>query len=491
MLLLLLARVSSHKYSLDTSVVLAVFQNIFFNHSTFNPIGGINQFSAHFSPILILLSPLYLLGPTVLIFLWKFSCYGAFLIILSRLPDVDDINRITDWHKNLFLMLVALHPTFISNVMSPDIWDSDLILPLLGLSVLFVSRNRYLWGVLFFCLTFLVKEDMMLVGILYGISLAVHAKNVRFLWLSAFSLVWFWITTHFIMTSFSTSQDGLALLRFSFGNLGNSLSEIVINSVFHPSLLISNGYWLRKLASLFIILSCVGFLPFWKRSSLIYALPGLSVLAYTLLAAQPYLDYSKHYMLAFFVFIVWSSYRSYLAIDKDARVRLVLFSVLTSTFIVLAIQINMRAWSFYLTPTDNLHTLQVVKERLIPPGSYLLTGGIGSPWLCYANNCSISPDFSPEEIERKGYEYIFINLRTIFWEILNCSDESMKLNLRKLNANNAYQVLHDRDDIVLLKRIRVESADAMQPDWSGQIEQHEGINHDCVKPHLMKALRPL
>lgn len=490
LLLLLFLRVSSHKYSLDTSVLFVVLRNIIFDQSTFNPIGGINQFSAHFSPILILLSPLYFLGPTILIAIWKFFCYGAFLLILWRLIDTEHRHSITNWHKNLFVILVALHPTFILNAISPDIWDSDLILPLLGLSVLFVSRDKYFWSVFWLCLTFLVKEDMMLVGILYGIFLARRAKDVRFIWLSVLSLGWFWITTRYVMPFFSTSGEGLALLKFSFGNLGNSLGEIVVNSVINPHLLIENGFWLRKFASLFIIFACVGFLPFWRKRSLIYLLPGLSVLGYTLIAAQPYLDYSKHYVLAFFVFVVWSSYESYLAIDKDSRSRLVLYSISASGFLVLVLQINIRVWSYYFSPIENLRALESAEREYIPPGSYLFTAGVGSPWTCYKNHCAISAELSPAELETKRHDFVLINLRTIFWEGLSCSDQSLAINLRELNRNQNYRVLTYTDDIVLLVKNR-SGDDSRQPDWSARIGKYQKINHDCMKWDLMRKVRLL
>lgn len=486
-LLLLLARVSSHKYSLDTSVLLVVFRNIIFDHSAYNQIGEMNQFSAHFSPIFILISPLYFLGPTLFIFIWKLFCYGSFLVILWRLIDGERRYDIGHWHKNLFLLLVALHPTFILNVVSPDIWDSDLALPLLGLSLLSVSRKRYSWGVFWFCLTFLVKEDMMLVGILYGIFLAFHARNIRFIGLSVFSLVWFWITTHSIMPHFSTSGEGLALLKISFGNLGNTLGEIIVNCIRNPHLIISNGFWLRKFSSLFIILLCVGFLPFWKKGALIYLLPGLSVLGYTLISVQPYLDYSKHYMLVFFVFVAWSSYESYIVINKDIRTKLVLFSILASVVVIVVLQMNVRVWSYYFSPIENLRTLESVEEKFIPRGSYMLTGGVGSPWTCYQNNCFISV-FSPEEIEKKGYDYILINLKTVFWETLSCSDQTMSINLKKLNENRRYRVLYYSDDIVLLKKNQ-SGDDSGQQDWSDHLDEYRKINHDCMKSGLMRRLR--
>lgn len=490
---LVLARVNSHKYSFDTTTIFLVFHSILFEHSThvsLMGLGWLNYFNIHFNFIYIPISPLYFLGPSLLIFCWKFFCYGGFLVILWRLIDSDHRYKVSNWHKNLFLFLVALHPTFISNLISPEIWDSDLILPLLGLSIFSVSRGKWSWAVLWLCLTFLVKEDMMLVGVMYGILMALLTRNAKYVWLSVVSLGWFWVVTHVVMPSFATSTEELGLLKFSFGNLGNSMGEIIVNSIIHPHLLIDNGWWIRKFASLFIIFSCVGFLPLIKKSSLIYLLPGLSVLGYTIIAVQPYLDYSKHYVIALFVFVVWSSYESYVLVNEKFRTNIVSVSVAVSIAVIVILQMNIRVCSYYLSPIENYRALKLVEEEFIPPNSYLLTGGQSSPWTCYNKNCFVSGDFHPDEIKKMQYDYILINLNTVFWEALSCSDETIAVNLKKLNGNKQYQMLHYADDIVLLKKSR--SGDNIkQPDWSGHLEKYRQINHDCMKTDLMKNLRLL
>ena len=410
--LLLCARVGSRKYSLDTLGVFKIFHSILFDQSTLiysEGTGWIHSLNLHFNAIYFLISPLYYLGPSILIFSWKFISYGGFISILWHLIDSDRRYGISNWHKNLFLLLVSLHPTFISNLIAPDIWDSDLILPFLALKILYISRARYGWGVFWFCLTFLIKEDMMLVGIMYGILMALLAKKVKYVWLSGFSLCSFWLVSHVVMPSFATSTENLGLLKFSFGNLGGSVGEIILNSIFHPHAVIANGWWMRKFASLFIILSCVGWLPFWNKRSIIYLLPALSVLGYTILAAQPYLDYSKHYMLALFVPVVWGSYESYILVKKNLRERLVLFSTSASIIIILVLQINVRVWSYYLHPSQNRTALKTVEEKYIPAGSYLVTAGLGSPWINYNNDYYISSSFNEDKIEKMEFDYEFEN----------------------------------------------------------------------------------
>ena len=492
-IILLFFRVNSHKYSQDTLVAFELMHSILFHFNTLiytGADGWANSFNYHFNLIYIVISPIYFLGPSLMIFLWKLFCYGGFLVIVWRLVSTDHRNDVSGFHKNLFLIMIALHPTFVSNVISPDIWDSDLILPLLSLSILCISREKYSWAVFWICVTFLVKEDMMLVGIFYGVLLAIIAKKLKFIWLSVFSLGWFYVVTQLFMPSFAVSPGSLGLLKFSFGNLGNSMGEVILNSIIQPSLLIANGLWMRKFASLAIIFSCFGFLPLWRKRSLIYMIPGISVLGYTIIAMQPYLDYSKHYMLALFVFVVWSSYESYIATSNTMRAKLVPLSIFVSVSVIVVLQLNIRVWSYYFTPVENYAVLKSVEKRFIPPNSTILTGGLSSPWICYQNRCPIGSGFFPDEIGKVKYDYILINLNSIFWESLNCTDDTMALNLKKLNSNLHYRSLFYDNDIILLKKVHI-ADNILQPDWSGDFAKYQKINHDCLKSDLMRGLRLL
>ncbi|SNX29598.1 Uncharacterized membrane protein [Polynucleobacter meluiroseus] len=491
--MLILARVSSYKYSFDTCAIFLVFKSIIFDHTTLIPmmgIGSVNFFNIHFSVAYLLLSPLYFVGPSLLIFIWKLISYGGFIIIVSYLIKNDKQSSASNWERNLFLVLVCLHPTFITNLISPDIWDSDLILPFLALSILYTSFNRYYLGIFWIFLTFFIKEDMMLLGIMYGLFIAIKSKEVKYLIFSLFSLAMFLIVTNILMPLSSTSESGLELLNFSYGNLGESMGEIIINSVLHPTLLFENGFWIRKFASIFIIFACFGFLPFLKKRSIIYLIPGIAVIGYTIIAAQPYLDYSKHYMLAFFPFVVWSAYETFITIHEDSRSRVAFLAIILSISIVIIFQLNMRSWSYYFTPIKNIDTLESISANLIPKDASVLTGGIASPWVCYNRNCFVSADFQPKEIELIKYKYILINLSTVFWEVQSCNDYTLLSNLKALNQNSNYEVKYNNNDIILLMRT-TPGISSFQPKWSENLENYQYVSQGCVKNNIMNIFKKL
>ena len=490
---LLLLRVSTYKYSFDSTVILTVFRNLFLHQSALVPMMGrgyVEFFNIHFSPMYVLLSPLYLLGPTALIFLWKVISYGGFLLVIWRLIDSDDRTHLPIWQKNIFLCIVAAHPTFVSNLIAPNIWDSDLIFACTALSTFYLSKDRHVTAILWLAITFLIKENMMLVGFFYGFLISILTKRKIYLAFSAISLVWFVVVTTVLMPSYSEGANKLELLNFSFGHLGGSMLEVITNAVLHPQLLIENGWWMRKFGSLLIIFSCLGFLPFFGWRSSLYLLPSVAVLGYAFIAAQPYLDYSKHYVLVLYAFAVWASYESYRLVSLSLRKYVAISSIFLSLCVVMVLQINVRGWSYYLQREVNFSTMSHIKEAQIPRGAKVFTSGVGSPWSCYGVECFVSGSFDSETLAQEPNAFIFINLRSVFWEVMECDDTTLLDNLVALNRDENYEVLSYIDDIILLRRKQTLSV-GLQPDWSSDLTLHQKTNSDCMKSAVVRRLRLL
>jgi uncharacterized membrane protein len=484
---LLLIRVSSYKYSRDTAYLIDLFRSILFDQSFYSNIGRVNNLGLHFSPVLIFFSPLYFLGPTGIIFFWKMFCFGSFLIIIWSL--IKNLVGVSEKQKNYLLFLITLHPTFITNLTNPTIWDIDISLPLLALSIYFFTDKKYLISTIIFCLTFFVKENMPLVGIFFGIFIILKGKKIIGLSLSIFSILAFFLITVIIMPKFSTSGDDLYLLNLNFGYLGNSMGEALINILKDPSVILKSGNWLRKIFSIVIMFSCFGFLPFMNRSSLIYLIPGLITLMYALIAQKPFLDYSKHYMLVFFVFLVWSSIHSFYRVNTRTKNKVILFSLISSLTVTLVLQIYFRTWSYYFFPIPNVESLKSA-AKLIPPKAQLITHGVGSPWVGYNKKAYILERFQPEKIKNVNPEYILINLKTVFWEEQSEVEiEILGTNLRKLNSNIKYNVLFYENDIVVLKRKKSLTLESNQVRWSKDLAAFDKMNQIRMKPQFIRTLR--
>jgi hypothetical protein len=488
---LLLLRINSNKYSQDTLLAFELLQNILYRGDTLiyeGAKGWGSSFNAHFNLIYIVLAPLHLLGVDAMIYFWKFFCYFGFLLIVWQYIRQNEQADLPVFQKNLFLLLIAFHPTLISNLVSPDIWDSDLGLPLIGISIFSALRKNYKSAGIYILVASAVKEDIILIAVLFGLMLVILSKDYRYLLISVVSAIWFIVVTKYIMPSFASTGQELALLKFSFGDLGNTMGEVISNSILHPSMVLDNGLWLRKFSSIIIMIGCFGMLPLIRRLSVTLLIPTIGIFGYAILAKQPYLDFSKHNIISVFPFMAFGAYCSFSFASAKTRSILLPSTLIVSILITLLLQVWLRQWSFYFWPASNSKTVLNIKDRYIPNNSSLLTGGIGSPWVCHNNVCPVGASFSEMEIGIAKYEFILINLNTIFWEELSCNSDDMRVHLDALHKNPDYNVLAFEDNVVLLRRLRhpgVSSSD----NWTKDFDALDKLNHDCAKPIWARSLR--
>ena len=488
---LLMLRINSNKYSQDTLVAFELLQSILQRGDTLiysGANGWGSSFNAHLNLIYILLAPLRILGVELMIFVWKFSCYFGFLLIIWNYIKYNEQVNLSVLHKNLFLLLIALHPTLISNFVSPDIWDSDLALPLIGISIFAALRKNYKSASICILLASTVKEDIILIAVLFGVMLVILSKEYKYLLISLVSAIWFIVVTKYIMPSFASNGHDLALLKFSFGDLGSTMGEVISNSILHPSMVLENGLWLRKISSIVIMIGCLSMLPLVRRLSLIMLIPTIGIFGYTILAKQPYLDFSKHNIISVFPFLAFGAYYSFSVVSAKTRSILLPATLIASILITLLLQPWIRQWSFYFWPASNSQSVISIKERYIPNNSLLLTGGVGSPWVCYDNRCPVGAGFSKEEIDKAKYDFILINLKTIFWEELTCNIGDMRGHLDALNKNSGYKLVVYENDVVLLERVD-QLVVSSNYNWTENFDTLIKINHDCAKPTWARTLR--
>ena len=488
---LLMLRINSHKYAQDTLVIFELLRSLLYEGNSLiyaGARGWDNSFNYHFNIIYIVLAPLYLLGVGEMIFVWKFSCYFGFLVIIWRYMYCNEKGNLSILQKNFFLLLIALQPALLSNLISPDIWDSDLALPLIGVAIVAAMGKNYRFASISILVASAVKEDIILIAVLFGLMLAIFSKNYKYLLLSVISAIWFVLVTKYIMPSYALTVHGLGLLKFSFGDLGNTIGEVISNSIFHPSMVLDNGFWLRKISSIVIIFGCFGLLPLIRRFSLIMLIPTLGIFGYTILAKQPYLDFSKHNIISVFPFIAFGAFHSFSVASDKFRSIILPVTLIASLLLTLLLQLWLRQWSFYLWPASNSQTVLAVKDRYIPINSSLLTGGVGNPWVCYKNRCPVGASFSKEEIDIAKYDFILINLNTIFWEELSCNLGDLRLLLEDLYKNADYNVVVYEDNVVLLERVGKLGV-LSNYNWTQDFDELKKLNHDCAKSTWIRSIR--
>ena len=488
LILLLILRINSGKYSLDTAHTIDVLQNFMSNGSLYSNIAGTHRFNLHFSPIYIILAPLSLLPTTIFLFLWKFICFGSFVYFIIRI--VTEQQLLNNFQKNIFIMVACFHPTFFLGVLDPNIWDTELALPFIGLSLLALARKKYFLSIIYFTVTYAVKEDMPLVGIMYGIVLTIESKRRIFLLYSVFSLIMFLLVTQIIMPSFSIAGNSIELLSQNYGYLGETFTDIIFNIITEQTTLTESGYWLRKTVTIIILALSVAFLPFTSFRSALYLLPTLPIFGYALISNEPFLDYSKHYVLVIYSFTVIGALYGYSTNRSKLVAIAACLSVIASVAIIM-LHIILRNWLFYFTPIDNFRSVEEALAQ-VPRSELILTHGVSSPWIGHNRSFQLSDDFSNLDLSDEKVKFVLINKQTVFWEVLtDHKNIELKQNLRNMNQSLEFLDVYNFSNVILLKKTIHNTVKTSQGDWSSDLERFEGVNQVKGKLSLVNKFKKM
>lgn len=492
---LLIIRVQTHKYSLDTSHTIDVLQSFLREGDLYSNIAGLHRFNLHFTPAYFLVAPAVLLNPSIFIFLWKLICFGGFFLCIRKIVICN--KKLDIPSRNLLLLMVLLNPTFFYGLLDVNIWDTDLSLPFVGLSMLALCRQKYFKSVCYFTLTYLVKEDMPLVGAMLGVLITIVSRDLRFISYSIFSVLVFLLIAKVIMPSYSQTGNDIELLSQNFGHLGKSFSDILKNILTNPAIILEGGYWLRKGASLFIIFMSVSFLPFLSRKAVFYLIPIAPVIGYATLANEPFLDYSKHYMLVASAFVVYSGIHAVEYMRSGPHVRLFFRCGIIFNIIIILLHLTLRNWSFYFSPISNFEAVQRAVAA-VGRDATILTHGVGSPWIGHGRSFQISDDFSESDVSTSNARYILINKKVIFWEVLDSNAfNQLRDNLKKINLSKKYNEVVNESDVILLEKLEnIEQQNnfeqgGVQSDWSSDLESYYDVNQVNGKSSFVNSFRKL
>ena len=214
---------------------------------------GFNTLGNHMMPILLLITPFYYLLPSAGTLLF----FQSLALVLASIP----IFRFSREHlKSTFLgFLVGLaylcHPTIWYNNLN-DFHVTPFGAVFASFSFYFLSKREYIKSLLFILLLLLCKEDLILVGITFGIYILWIQKN-RILGMvtSLTSAIYFILTIKVFMPFFS--RDGFNSENFylegRYEYLGKNISEVVSTIITNPLMVISNVVTLQKLLYLFTL----------------------------------------------------------------------------------------------------------------------------------------------------------------------------------------------------------------------------------------------
>src|ERR1700694_2198854 len=190
--------------------------------------------SDHFSPIYLLLMPFYALVPrpeTLLILQTLFLALGIWpLYLLARLKLQPGFPRLAFVLAYFLFLPVAFINLF-------DFHELALSVLPLGFAIYFLEKGRSGWFLVSLASTFLIKEELPLVGVGFGVYILLAKRDWKLgLGVLAGSLAAFLAIVRLIIPAFGGgSYEYFARrLNYRYAELGTTPQEIATNAFTHP-----------------------------------------------------------------------------------------------------------------------------------------------------------------------------------------------------------------------------------------------------------------
>lgn len=220
----------------DDSGDLLIFEQVIHNSTQgnwfYNNFSLNNHFGDHNSPILALLVPFAFLLPAPYV-LYIFTVLS---VSISAIPIYLLSKDYLYCRKTALLLTLSylMLPTFVGQAYL-SFHEMNLVLPFLTFAFYFFVRENFCAFIAMFTMGMLVKEDVALSLFMFAPYALLKKRSLR--WIvtpSILSIVWFFLSIKVIIPFFNKSSSYALALGY-FSDIGNSLSEIVINTISKPT----------------------------------------------------------------------------------------------------------------------------------------------------------------------------------------------------------------------------------------------------------------
>jgi len=402
----------------------------------------------HVDPILVLISPLYLLysdPKTLLVFQTLVVALGA-LPLFWLAKEMFGENLVALVFPLVYLLFPALEA---ANLF--DFHPTTIAAPLLLYAFYYLWKRKYPWFFLFSFLVMACKEEMPLLVIMMGLYALVVQRNWR-VGLTAISLgvAWFIIAVYIIIPHYNPKGESPYLA--AYGYLGRGPFGILKGVLTGPDLVISNLFTKDRALYLWGLLAPVAFLSLLAPQILLLSLPTLGI---NLLSAKPafYTLERFHYAAPLVSFVVLSAlfgvYRlgEFLSLRLKVRRHGPLY--LLSALVLLSTLLYHRGHGFtplaagFQIPKVTLHH-RLAKElmALIPEGATVSAQSRLNPHLSQRPKIYMFPKV-------KDADYIFFDVSVGSWPI---HPNDQKAIFEALVEEEGFGILASVDGYLLLKR---------------------------------------
>ena len=271
----------------------------------------------HFSPVYLLLMPAYAIIPrpeTLLVIQTLFLAAGVWpLYLLARLKLESGFQRLV-WVLVYFLFL----PVAFINLF--DFHELALAVLPLGFAIYFLEKGRPGWFLVSLASTFLIKEELPLVGVGFGVYILLAKRDWKLgLGVLVGSLAAFLAIVRVIIPGFGGGSYAYFARRveYRYAELGTTPQEIITNAFTHPGRLAHLLFQAQKLKFLVGIFGPVLGLTAISGFAAILVLPTLAILLLSNYAPQ--YAFTSHYSAPLIALVIGTSILGFARLQPSFR----------------------------------------------------------------------------------------------------------------------------------------------------------------------------
>lgn len=281
--IVLLKHYTFHSNAWDLGIFDEAIWNTTQGNFMFINVKDINYFSDHFSPILLLFVPFYLIGlggPKLLI------CTQAIVVALGALPIywlAKDNLKDEKFHFLFPFAYLFFLPLW--HIIVFDFHPESLAITFFLFAFYFLSKEKYSPFLCFVILGAMCKEDMNLIAAFFGLYILFFKKRkILGLILAVAGSFLFFFELQYLIPSFSTGESYLYFDRYAY--LGNNFSEIAKTLILRPFYVLKYILIPDKIIYVLCLTGAVGFLCFLSPSTLLLAAPSFAQNILSMYAGQ-------------------------------------------------------------------------------------------------------------------------------------------------------------------------------------------------------------
>jgi uncharacterized membrane protein len=264
----------------------------------------------HFSPILALLAPAYMLWDSVhLLFILQSILLGSSVFLVFQLAKIKQVPAPVA--VTLSLCLLLYHPLRAANAF--DLREDNFFVPVFLCALIFLEKKRWplLW---FFCfLSWTIKENASLFTLMLSLLIFSREKKrlkssnpavLNGLLLFSFSILVFWIINSRVTPYFSGPQNQTMLAR-RLSRFGSSNSEVLSTILAKPYLLALEVFktFFSKESFYYLLAVLTPFIAFARKSKPAF-LTACTGIAFNLAMGANKIGY--HYECIFIPFLFYA-----------------------------------------------------------------------------------------------------------------------------------------------------------------------------------------